>query len=312
MYDQKLAFLKRLLGDYKFSHNTKEAEFFCCFCDHHKKKLSVNVETDSWRCWICEKVGKNLSYLIKEVGTQQDLDTYIKQYKAANVKVTSTESKNEVFKLAFPEGFYPLIIYKDSLVGKKAYTYLTKVRRISEEDILFYKIGICLHGQYKDRIIFPSFDINGELNFFTARSIEDGSYYVPQVPKGYKNSIIINELYIDWKKPIVIVEGFIDALKTSGNAVPLFGSSFGKYSKLFEKIVKNQTTVFLALDADAQEKSKKIADMLMRYNVPVYSVDVFPFKDVGEMDKKDFTERLNLAKKEDKESLFRERLRAIH
>ena len=30
-----------------------EHAFHCPFCNHHKKKLQVNFETQKWHCWVC-------------------------------------------------------------------------------------------------------------------------------------------------------------------------------------------------------------------------------------------------------------------
>jgi DNA primase len=293
----KLSFLERILGKGKFSQGTKECEFFCPFCEHHKKKLSINLETDRYQCWICGISGKNLVYLLKKQGTQADINEYIEKHKAVDT-VIYKDNNEDFFNLSLPVGFECVIDCKNSVKGKMAHRYLAN-RGIDDDDIVYYKIGIASDPHYEDRVIFPSFDKTGKLNFYTGRSIQKEpylKYLSPTVPKGYKNTIIMNELNINWNKPVILVEGFFDLLKSSRNTVPLMGSSLSKQSLLFKTIVENNTTIYLALDADANEKADRMAHYLLKYDVEVYRLSPHPFNDLGEMSKKDFTHCFNNAK----------------
>jgi len=310
-HNSKLRFLERLLGKSKYSSNTKEALFYCPFCHHHKPKLSINLQTDRWQCFPCGKAGKkSLLYIIRHVGTKEDIETYLNHYAAK--KNLTYKNYITTFKVTLPDEFVPLISCKNSVIaGRKVWNYLIG-RGITEEDILRYKIGTAFEGLYKNKIIFPSFDNKGNVNLFTARSF-NGSYMSPSVPPDYKNTIILNELNINWSKPVIIVEGFVDMLKTTGNAVPLFGSSLVKESRLFEEIVMNKSIVYLALDADvkAQQKKYKIAKNFMGYGVSVYDVSMGSFNVVGEMTKKDFAIVYKNATLLSHDSVLRNRMRAI-
>ena len=137
-------------------------------------------------------------------------------------------------------------------------------------------------------MVIPSFNENGYANYYVARS------YGFEWPK-YKNppasrDIIFNELYVDWEDDIIIVEGVFDAIK-AGNGIPLLGSTLRPTSKLFEAIVRSKQKVFLALDADAADKERKLANLLISYNIPVYKIDTEGYEDVGDMTKEVFTKR---------------------
>ena len=67
-------------------------------------------------------------------------------------------------------------------------------------------------------------------------------------------------------------------------------------SKLFKKIVRNNTGVCLALDPDVRMKATKIASLLNSYGVAVRMLNVEGFDDVGEMTKDEFLKFLSLAK----------------
>ena len=128
--------------------------------------------------------------------------------------------------------------------------------------------------------------MDGYANYFVARTYNGDwrKYLNPSLSK----NIIFNHLYIDWDSDIILVEGVFDAIVAGPNAIPLLGSTLREESKLFQEIVKNDASVFLALDKDAEEKSKKIISKLILYDVETYAIDTSGFEDVGEMTKDEF------------------------
>ena len=74
-----------------------------------------------------------------------------------------------------------------------------------KKDILFWKIGYCSKGPYGGRLIIPSFNYEGNINYFIARSYERNILKYKNPPCS-KNNIVFNHLYLDFKKPITIVE----------------------------------------------------------------------------------------------------------
>jgi len=81
----------------------------------------------------------------------------------------------------------------------------------------------------------------------------------------------------------------------AGNAVPILGSTLGSNARLIQKIVLNDTPVYVALDADAAEKERKIIKTLLKYDVEMYKIDVTGYEDVGSMPREVFTERKSKA-----------------
>ena len=133
---------------------------------------------------------------------------------------------------------------------------LFKERGITKAEILKWKIGYCSSGEYETRIIFPSFNKDGYVNYFVARTYIDHwkRYLNPPV----SNNVLFNELYVDWNNDLCIVEGVFDAVVAS-NAIPLLGSSLRDSSKLLQKIIKHDTPIYLAMDPDAKDKEQKVA-----------------------------------------------------
>ena len=111
----------------------------------------------------------------------------------------------------------------------------------------------------------------------------------------YKNppvskDIIFNELLIDWEEPIVLVEGIFDAVQAK-NSIPLLGSTISVNSNLFNKIIEHSSTVYFALDKDAENKSFKIINMFVEHGIEVFKINIDGYEDVGQMSKNVFNER---------------------
>ena len=66
IFSEKQKILRKILGDYYESNN--EMLFSCPFCDHHKKKMSVNLDKNVWKCWVCDSSGRSIEFLVKKFG----------------------------------------------------------------------------------------------------------------------------------------------------------------------------------------------------------------------------------------------------
>jgi DNA primase len=286
---EKLEILRSVLGRYYQSGT--EHLFKCPKCQHEKRKLSINLDKGAFKCWVCDYSGLKIANLIKRFGAFSDHSKWVEMDGSVDLSsfedLFLTKDKPESPVATLPESFTTLTGNHRSFKSKYAISYL-KSRGITREDILRWKIGYCPDGEYSGRICIPSFDNNGHLNYFIARS------YGRDFPK-YKNppvsrDIVFNDLYTDWEDPIVLVEGVFDAI-VAENAIPILGSILKESSKLFQKIVRKKATVYIALDPDAADKEKRIINSLLEYDIKVYKVDVSPFEDVGSMTKAEFASR---------------------
>ena len=154
-------------------------------------------------------------------------------------------------------------------------------------DVLRWKIGYTTEGNFRNRIIVPSFNENGDLNYFIARTYMNDyrRYMNPRVSR----NIIFNELYVDFEEEVTIVEGIFDAMKTQ-NAVPILGSTIRETSKLFRKIVAHDTPVLLALDPDASLKTRYIKNLFLKYGIEVREMKYEDeTRDIGDMSKEEVT-----------------------
>jgi len=281
--ERKRKILNNFLGrSYK---SNEEYLYKCPKCGHHKRKLSVNFDKNVFKCWICDYSGKNIFYLVRSHGSHADKQDW---KKVANI-VDFSEQEKEIQKIEveLPKEFITLTGKHISPLSIPARKYLVN-RGITEEQIIWWKMGYCPDGKYANRIIVPSFDMDGELTYFISRSYDNNwiKYLNPPVEKDF----IFNELYLDWNKDITIVEGVFDAVAV-GNAIPLLGSTIKEDSYIFQTIVEKCDTLYFALDADAAAKEDKIINLFMSYGIECYKIDTTGFDDVGEMNKVTYKER---------------------
>lgn len=288
MESKKIKILRDALGSYYRS--SSELLFCCPKCKHVKKKLSVNIEKNVFKCWICEYSGKDIGSLLKYYGSREsssqwreitgrvEITTFDELFSEGKEKIPE---KKEVLELPKSYKFLGADINSNSL---PAAIYL-RDRGVDIEDVYKWRIGYCESGVHSGRVIIPSFDVDGDLNYYIARSFGD-QWPKYMNPRGNKD-LVFNELSLDWSEDIVIVEGVFDAIKAQ-NAIPLLGSSLREDSDIFKKILQNKKEVYLALDPDVKSKTIKMAKKFLQYGLSVSIVDFDNYEDVGCMSKNQF------------------------
>ena len=261
--------------------------YTCPFCHHHKPKLEVNFTENKegnnpWQCWVCGKKGKTIKSLFKQV----QVDAGYFQELSKLVKNVSSEDIGEVKQniLELPKEYQSFLNNSDHS-ARHALAYLKK-RNISKQDILKYNIGYCSSGTYANMIIIPSYDANGKLNYFTARSCEKDPYTKYRNPE-VSRDIIAFELFINWDLPITLCEGPFDALAIKRNVIPLFGKNI--QPSLMKKLVESKVQkIYIALDNDAVKQALGFCEQLLDIGKEVYLVEL-QGKDPSEMGFEHFT-----------------------
>lgn len=273
MIAEQKQILHRILGKGKPLNNGEQILFSCPFCHHHKPKLQIHLDLGQYHCWVCGVKGRSIVTLLKKLKVAPEIINKFRTNKN-NVllnqnKEGGVEQNKELVSL--PKEFKPLYLKSEDPDYKHAIRYLFN-RGITVQDILKYNIGYCDKGPYSGMIIIPSYDSEGQLNFFVGRS------YYPDATIRHKNpmvskNIIGFELFINWKLPIVIVEGAFDAIAVKRNAIPLFGKKI--MSKLKEKILLERVqTVYICLDQDAKRDSIKLSEYFSNNGITVHFVDL--------------------------------------
>lgn len=269
-----LQLLESVLGKGKPTSGDNIA-FFSPFVSHYKPKLEINIQTNHngenvWHCWISDKKGRSIATLFRQLNLPKEkfeqLSKIIETSKYRNVKIEDVK-----ITLQLPEEYRALWIKKNTPDYKNAIHYLTN-RGITAFDILKYRIGYCEQGEYSGKIIIPSYDADGQLNYFVSRAYYQADTQKHKNPKISKD-IIGFDLTINWSQPIVLCEGAFDAIAVKRNAIPLFGKIIqpALQRKIIEKRVRD---IYICLDADALRKAIQIAERFMAEGLNVYFIEL--------------------------------------
>ena len=211
-----------------------------------KGNLEINYSRHVYKCWACgETLGTQgpLGKLFDKFATKKQK----KVYELIKPEELKQEEKKKV-RLRLPQGF---TTFKDSnprfIPHIEAYNYL-KSRGITDEIIEKFKIGYTATGDYAYRIVVPSYDTEGILNYFVARAWvpKKMKYKNPPVPK---DEIIFNEGVVDWKKDVYLCEGVFDSFFLP-NPIVMLGKKMSKL--LFETLyLKAEGNIIICTDGDA-------------------------------------------------------------
>lgn len=253
----------------------EELMFFCPNCNHYKRKLNINTTNGYYHCWVCNFSGKSFKSLLGKLKASEE---FYKILCKISVPRSSKESFVENKKTFLPNEFIPL--YKNcSDVGHKHALNYCFNRGLSIYDIIRYNIGYCSTGMFQNRIIIPSYDCDGNLNFYCGRDIYDSKmkYRLCDSSK----DIIGFEMIINFNQPITLVEGVFDAISVKYNAIPLFGKTLSKKLKL-KLIDKRPPRINVLLDNDAIEQSLEICEFLIQNRIKTHLI-ILDGKDPNEI-----------------------------
>jgi DNA primase len=218
-----------------------------------KGNLEINYSRHVYKCWACgETLGTQgaLGKLFDKFATKKQK----KVYELIKPEELKQEEKKKVW-LRLPEGY---TTFEDSnprfIPHIEAYNYL-KSRGVTDDIIKKYKIGYTVKGDFAFRIIVPSYDMEGRLNYYVARAWTKNrmKYKNPTVPK---DEIIFNEGLIDWNKDIYLVEGAFDSFFID-NPLVMLGKKMSKLT--FENLYNRaNANIIVCCDGDAWDDGLKI------------------------------------------------------
>lgn len=291
----------------------------CPFHSEKEPSFTVSPERQMFHCFGCKKGGDifkfwmeyhNVSFFeaIKDLAERYNIDI-------GDVPDYELEERDRLFEInEIANSFFKNMLYKQKQ-GERGRRYLKK-RGIDEElskeiglgyapeswdslynfllkkkiDInLAVKAGLLVqresgdgyYDRFRDRVMFPIFDIRGRVVGFGGRTIGDGSpkyLNTPETPIFHKGSLLygINFSYksIREKKKVIIVEGYMDwiALKKYGieNAVATLGTALTQNHVRRLKGYADEAIVIF----DSDEAGKKAA---LR-SLPLFANEGMPAK----------------------------------
>lgn len=300
--------LTSFLGESKqggFDSSVYQYQFNCPFCADekggidNKYNLEVSFLIGKFHCWSCGSAGP-ISKLIKQRCGKPLVDEYfrilndIRESKFYNLNLFKDDK--DIFTesyLKLPKTFTHINL--STCKDKALVDYLNK-RKITQDIIDYYNIGKTSFNEddwfWRNRIIFPSYNSFGELNYYIGRTYKEND-----TRSKYKNctvdkkQIILHEDKIQWDADIYLVEGAIDCIYYP-NSISLMGKHLTKDSEIYNKLIKKaKANVIICLDGDTSPKEvKKIYKILednsnLRGRIKYIQLDTeeLPYKDFGEI-----------------------------
>jgi len=271
-----LLFLRNHNYDYKFvGSKTQYLLSTCPFCgkEYH---LGFCPESHWFGCYKCNEKGDSV-HLIKKILGTTFLETleYLKEGMeegGANISVIEnalgiikpySNLKDKVKPIAFPEGYIPL--------RDKRIPYLDQ-RGITQDQVQYYKMGVCLHGRYQNRLIVCDVNENQEPIYWIAR---DMTGKVPKSQKVYNppslnenigsGDILFNFFLAKNYEVGIITEGVFDSLWIGNNGLATYGAGLKKHH-MYWLLLGNFKEFILLYDPDvSDEKLEKNAVLLATF-----------------------------------------------
>jgi hypothetical protein len=311
MYEQKVSILREVFPEFRIR---KGCEFvtFCPSpkCAKHAKdkmKLEVNLISDRFACWRCQYKGITLR-LLKDYG----FGDARKRFAALIGRRHEEETQDHSVKL--PEEYEAVFDRTNTEMSQDAAGWLESLG-VPVEVAFQNRVGFCYSGRYRDRMIFPSFDEYGRLNYFTTRHLYESGKYKWLNCESPVKSCIFNEMMIDWSKPIILVESVKSYLKHFSaieNIVCINGKKMNTNYKLFEKIILNEVPkIYVAFDAEADKEALIAMRELYEYGIETHFVKMYDNEQPDDLDSYELLERIENSHEFEKFDVIKSKLRSF-
>ena len=319
-----------IIGDYLAL--TKKGKNFACVCpfhDDHAPSMSISVEKQIYKCFSCNAAGNVFTFI-----QNYENISFIEAVKKVADKVgisLSMPMPEKVDKFKYEHAVMDLAakFFQNNLkteLGYEARQYLKK-RGLEEDLINQFEIGLALDNSsdlykvlqkknynietinelgliniaanqtydvFTRRIMFPLWDLNGQVVAFSGRIYrDDGSakYINSKETKIFKkgeNLYNYHNVKEQVKKfgYIIVVEGYMDAIRLASqginSVVALMGTSMTK--EQVELLKKLKTNVILCLDSDPAGIKAMITngEMLIKEKINVNVIKLSGAKDPDE------------------------------
>lgn len=278
--------LEACLGSAKrhYTHNG-QISFDCPNCDMGRGKgnLEVNYHKNVYSCWSCRDTaggvkGKDIRWLIWKYGTS----SLFREYSILNPSMDYDIDKG--FDIVdYPQGFKNFTLVNKNIKGYNVALEYLLGRGLDRETIEKYNFGFTTEGKFKNRIIIPSYDRYGALDYFLGRDYTDKSKIKYLNHTNSKQDIIFNEHFINWDASVYLVEGVFDHVVLE-NSIPLLGKSISKKltSRIQNKLLGN---LYIVLDGDAKESAEHLANHMNFGNVrdKIFIIDLPADEDLSSL-----------------------------
>lgn len=294
----------------------------CPFHDDSNPSLCVSREKQIYTCFSCHATGNVYTFLMNydNIGFREALK-YLGDKVGVNVSSINIQKKSTKFDKFYEAYNFSVKYFQNNLSstkGKAARNYLSN-RGINEATIKEFEIGLSLdtrddltkllvnkkydlgelnriglssddHDIYNDRIMFPLYNVSGQVVGFSGRIYNDNGqnkYLNTKETDIFKKGEMLYHYHIAreecrLQKSVIVMEGFMDVIRASTigikNTVALMGTALT--NNQFNLIKRLSNNIILCLDGDEPgvHAMLSIGDYLLEQGVEV-KVVVLPNDD---------------------------------
>ena len=294
----------------------------CPFHDDSNPSMCVSREKQIYTCFSCHATGNVFTFLMnyEHIDFRETL-RYLGEKVGINVSGIQIKQKTSKFDKLYEAYRFSVKYFQNNLsssYGKIAKNYLVS-RGINDEIIKEFEIGLSLdirddltkllvkkeydlatlnkiglssddHDIYNDRIMFPLYDVSGNVVGFSGRIYKDNGqnkYLNTKETEIFKKGEMLYHYHLAreecrLKKSVVVMEGFMDVIRASTigikNTVALMGTALTKEQiSLLKRLSSN---IILCLDGDGPGINAAVAngELLLNQGIEV-KVVVLPDND---------------------------------
>lgn len=264
----------------------------CPFHDDSNPSMCVSREKQIYTCFSCHATGNVYTFLMnyEHIDFREAL-RYLGEKVGVNVSSINIKKKTTKFEHLYEAYNFAVKYFQNNLsaaVGKEARSYLSK-RGINEEAIKEFEIGLSLESRddltkllvskkyelstlnkiglssddydiYDDRIMFPLYDVSGQVVGFSGRiykDVDQNKYLNTKETDIFKKGEMLYHYHVAreecrLKKSVIVMEGFMDVIRASivgvKNTVALMGTALT--NNQFNLIKRLSNNIILCLDGD--------------------------------------------------------------
>ena len=285
----------------------------CPFHDDHSPSMSVSPEKQIYTCFSCHATGNVFTFLMnyEHIDFREALK-YLGEKVGVNVSGIQIKQKSNKFDKLYEAYRFSVKYFQNNLsssYGKIAKSYLLG-RGINDEIIKEFEIGLSLdsrddltkllvkkeydlvtlnriglssddHDIYNDRIMFPLYDVSGNVVGFSGRIYKDNGqnkYLNTKETDIFKKGEMLYHYHIAreecrLKKSVIVMEGFMDVIRASTigikNTVALMGTALTKEQINLLKRLSNNIILCLDGDGPGVNAATSIGEMLLNQGTEV-------------------------------------------
>lgn len=294
----------------------------CPFHDDSNPSMCVSREKQIYTCFSCHATGNVFTFLMnfEHIDFREALK-YLGDRVGVNVGGIQIKKKTSKFDKLYDAYRFSVKYFQNNLsssMGKQAKSYLAG-RGITDEIIKEFEIGLSLesrddltkllvkkeydlatlnriglssddHDIYNDRIMFPLYDVSGNVVGFSGRIYKDNGqnkYLNTKETDIFKKGEMLYHYHIAkeecrLKKHVIVMEGFMDVIRASTigikNTVALMGTALTKEQINLLKRLSNNIVLCLDGDGPGVHAATSIGEMLLDQGIEV-KVVVLPDND---------------------------------